>query len=385
MISILFALQLLWHEFSTPNTNNPPVAEAPAEPEQKGYPPQQPQYDVESIVNNLAVPWDVAFVDDQTILVTERPGTLRVIKNGNMLDQPLHSFANISTEPGAESGLMSIALDPDYPQNNFLYFSVVVGNPDDSKLQILRFTNTDNGLTEKTILLDNVPAAKYHDGSRIAFGPDGKLYITTGDALLTEQVQDVQSLVGKTLRINANGSIPQDNPFEDSPVWSYGHRNAQGIAWAPNGNQLQTEHGPSGFDGPPGGDEVNLIIKGGNYGWPLVSHQDSIAKATDPLAVYTPANAPASAAFYNGDKYPALNNCLLFGGLRGEGVYCARVPAPNYDRVTETFRVNTPNHGRIRTVTISPVGDIYYTTSNQDNRGDSYPNADHLYRLIPPQ
>ena len=178
-------------------------------------------------------------------------------------------------------------------------------------VKVVRFTDEGNSLTNPRIIIDLIPAAKYHAGSRLAFGPDSKLYISTGDATNKNIAQDRNSLGGKILRINADGSIPSDNPQKRSPVWSYGHRNPQGLAWI--GDDLySSEHGPSVFDGPAGGDEVNKIVKGGNYGWPLVSHLKTRDGTVAPLRVFTPAEAPASLMAYSGTMFPQYRDHLFF-------------------------------------------------------------------------
>jgi glucose/arabinose dehydrogenase len=227
-------------------------------------------------------------------------------------------------------------------------------------------------------VLDKIPAAKFRAGCRIAFGPDGKLYITTGDSLDRQLAQDLDSLAGKILRINADGSIPNDNPFDDSAVWSYGHRNPQGIAWDDRGQLYSSEHGPSVIDGPRGGDEVNKIIKGANYGWPLVSHEKTLEGTEPALEVFTPAEAPASLLIYSGNELPQFSGNLFFGALVGEGI--VRM-IPSGDEFT-IEKIHT-DYGRIREVTQGPDGLIYFTTSNRDGRGNPNTGDDKIYRLRP--
>ena len=154
--------------------------------------------------------------------------------------------------------------------------------------KVVRLIDGNDSIIIDEVLLENIPAARNHAGCRIKFGPDKRLYITTGDALDEDIAQDINSLGGKILRMNQDGSIPVNNPFENSLVYSFGHRNSQGIDWTANSILLSSEHGPSGFDGPPGGDEVNKINEGANYGWPIVSHEDIDPRFITPLEVFTP-------------------------------------------------------------------------------------------------
>ncbi len=181
----------------------------------------------------------------------------------------------------------------------------------------------DSFMREKQVILDTIPAAQYHAGCRLRVGPDNKLDVSIGDALQKNSTQDVQSLAKKILCINLDGSIPSDNPFSNSYIYSYGHRNIQGFDWHPKtGEMYATKHGPSVFDGPSGGDEVNHIKKGANYGWPVVSHERTQTSMEDPLIVFTPAVAPASGSFYSGRMFPQFTHIFLFGVCGVRSVWC---------------------------------------------------------------
>jgi glucose/arabinose dehydrogenase len=338
---------------------------------------------VEPVVMGLEVPWSIAWTSPDRMLVTERPGKLRIIENGNLLPEPLYVFSEVSSR--AEEGLMGLAIDPNYAANRYIYLSYAyqpsAGN---YQVKVVRFVDGGDTLSNETVLLDNIPAARFHAGSRLRFGPEGKLYITTGDATDKNIAQDLGSLGGKILRMNPDGSIPTDNPFPDSYVWSYGHRNPQGIDWHPLTNNLySTEHGPSIFDGPAGGDEVNYIVSSGNYGWPLVSHEETREGTISPSLVFTPAEAPGSGIFYDSDTIPQWENDYFFGALKGEGIIRIRFSPQKPEKVVEFEKIEGINYGRIREVALGPDGNLYFTTSNRDGRGNASADDDMILRIIP--
>jgi glucose/arabinose dehydrogenase len=337
-------------------------------------------YAVEVFVSDLQIPWSIVFTSPTRVLVTERAGDVRLIENGVVRKEPMISFA-VSTQ--SEEGLMGLTLDPEYASNKYVYVSYAYETPTGSADRVVRLVDEGSQLRVDKTLIEGIPAAQFHAGSRIKFGPDDKLYITTGDATKKELAQNTNSLAGKILRINRDGSIPSDNPFAGSAVWSYGHRNPQGIAWHPTAKTLwETEHGPSGNDGPGGGDEVNVIVKGGNYGWSVVSHGKHRDGMIDPLIVYTPAIAPGSGSFYTGDVFPQLKNSLLYGGLRGEGIYRAAI-SNDGTKVLLHDKLNGIAVGRVRDVITGPDGYIYFSTSNRDGRGKVQTGDDKIYRLVP--
>ncbi len=334
---------------------------------------------VKEVARGLEVPWSIVFTSSTRMLVTERPGRIRVIEDGVLLEAPLHTFEDVISD--AEEGLMSLAVHPQYVSNKYVYASLAYNTERGIWVKVVRFRDDGDTVSNMTTILDGIPAAQYHAGSRLQFGPDGKLYITTGDATDKEIAQDLESLGGKILRVNDDGSIPSDNPFSDSRVWSYGHRNPQGIAWNSKGEMYETEHGPSTFDGPPVGDEVNRIHAGMNYGWPLVSHNESAEGAVDPLLVFTPAEAPASALMYSGKLFSQFKDNLFFGALVGEGLM--RVVLDDAGAVVRYEKLAEVDLGRIREVTEGPDGMIYFSTSNKDGRGSPAVSDDRIFRISP--
>lgn len=331
-----------------------------------------PQWRVVEVARGLEVPWSIVFAPDGRMLFTERPGRLRVIDDkGRLQPQPLFTFREVSAH--GEEGLMGLALHPDFAKNHLLYVSYATSRGGDMTVEVVRYRETGTTLVEPKTIVASLPASRYHAGCRLKFGPDRKLWITTGDATTGEIAQQMTSLGGKILRVNDDGSIPADNPFPKSPIWSLGHRNPQGIDWDPvSGLLFETEHGPSGFDGPGGGDEVNIVEKGRNYGWPVVHHRASRAGFVSPLLEFTPAVAPASGAFWRGDFW--------FGCLRGEHLHRVVLDAKDRRRVASQAQLFT-TYGRIREVAASPDGSLYFSTSNRDGRGDRQEGDDKIYRV----
>jgi glucose/arabinose dehydrogenase len=317
------------------------------------------------------------------MLFTERPGRVRVYEKGALRPEPLAVVEDV--ERGSESGLMGLTLHPNFAENHLLYLAYAY-NQDGVRVRVVRFRETGRGLTDRTLIIEGIPAATFHAGTRLRFGPDGKLYVTTGDAAQKELGQRLDTLAGKTLRLNDDGSVPPDNPFVGRPgarpeIWTYGHRNSQGLDFQPGtGLMFQTEHGPSGFDGPGGGDEVNIVERGKNYGWPVIHHRDSKEGMESPLLEYTPACAPASAAFYRGNALAKFQGNLFFGCLRGQGLQ--RVVLDGR-RVVSEERLFEGRYGRIRDVTEGPDGALYFSTSNRDGRGNAASDDDRIMRIVP--
>lgn len=340
------------------------------------------QFKVEKVVGGLEVPWSIVWAPDGRMIFTERPGRVRVFEKGALLPKPL--FVVTDVEETGETGLMSVALHPQFSTNQFIYLSYGYGSGG-SLVRVVRFRETPEGLVDRKVIIENIPAAQFHAGCRIRFGPDGKLYITTGDATDRQLAQKMDSLAGKTLRLNDDGTVPQDNPFTGQQnarpeIWSLGHRNAQGLDFQPGTNLMfQTEHGPSGFDGPGGGDEVNIVEKGKNYGWPIIHHQQTRAGLEAPLLEYTPACAPASGMFYRGSVFSQFKGNFFFGCLRSERLIRVRLDGRNVLGQEDLIK----DYGRIRDVAEGPDGYLYFSTSNRDGRGKPASDDDRIMRLVP--
>ncbi len=322
------------------------------------------------VASNLNIPWDLAFLPQGSILVTERVGNLVEItpdgkKKSIKLPHPV---------PKGEGGLLGIVLHPNFKQNKFLYlYMTTQEDSEGTRNAVFRYTFENSTLAHEKIIIKDIPGALYHDGGRMEFGPDGLLYITTGDAQSSHIAQNLSSLGGKILRIHEDGGIPQDNPHKTA-VYSYGHRNPQGLAWDMEGRLWETEHGRSGVTS--GFDEINLIEKGKNYGWPTIEG-DAKKDGLLPPAAHSGSKltwAPASALFYKGN--------LFFGGLKGEALYEAVLEG---EKVVEVKTHLLNKYGRIRTIRLGPDQMFYITTSNRDGRGNPVEGDDKIIRLNPSQ
>jgi glucose/arabinose dehydrogenase len=337
---------------------------------------------VEKVASGLEVPWSIVWAPDGRMIFTERPGRVRVMEKGTLNPKPLLTLTDV--ESAGEAGLMSVALHPQFSSNHFVYLSYAYTSGG-LRVRVVRYREAAEGLVDRKVIIEDLPAARAHAGCRIRFGSDGKLYVTTGDATNRNLAQQLNSLAGKTLRLNDDGTVPQDNPFvgrQDArpEIWSLGHRNAQGMDFQPGTNLMfQTEHGPSGFDGPGGGDEVNIVEKGKNYGWPTIHHTETAAGLESPLLEYTPACAPGSGAFYRGSVLPQFKENFFFGCLRGERVI--RVVLDGRRVVSQENLLQ--NYGRIREVAEGPDGYLYVSTSNRDGRGRPAEDDDRILRLVP--
>jgi glucose/arabinose dehydrogenase len=342
------------------------------------------QFRVETVAVGLSVPWSIAFLPDGRILVNERAGRIRVIQNGQLRAEPLATIEGV--EASGESGLMGLTLHPQFSSNHLLYIAYAYRDNGRQFDRIVRYREAGDTLTDPKVIIEAIPAARFHAGCRIRFGPDNKLYITTGDATDPPSAQRLDSLGGKTLRLNDDGSVPSDNPFVSQSnarpeVWSLGHRNSQGLDFQPGtGLMFQTEHGPSGGDASGGGDEVNTVEAGKNYGWPIIHHTQTKPGLESPLLEYTPAVAPASAMFYRGTAFRPFQGNFFFGCLRGETIVRVELEGR---KVIRQERLLEGKYGRIRDVVEGPDGAIYFSTSNRDGRGTPAANDDRILKLVP--
>jgi glucose/arabinose dehydrogenase len=333
------------------------------------------RFRVEVVAGNLQIPWSLAFSPDGRLFVTERAGRVRIFSAGSASSEVALTLDDVFAQ--GEAGVLGITLDPEFSSTRFVYLYYTARASGGAVNRVVRYREVANRLGEAAVLLDNIPANQIHDGGRLRFGPDGLLYVTTGDAAATSLAQDVASLAGKILRVTRDGMTPRDNPFS-SPVYTYGHRNPQGLDWHPvSGSLWASEHGASGND------EVNVIEAGANYGWPRIEGSQTMPGMRPPIVFYPTAVAPSGASFYRGSRFPAFANNLFVATLRGVHLLRLRVDAGPPPRVLAQERLLDDRFGRIRDVAIGPDGLIYFCTSNRDGRGNTVSTDDRIARLVP--
>jgi len=322
---------------------------------------------VQVLAENLEVPWAIDVAPDGRVFFTERAGKIMIIgADGKLVDNPA---AYINVAQNGESGLLGLVLHPNFTENHLLYIYHTYSNGTAVFNKVLQLTEKDNKIVDSKVILDKIPAADANDGGRIKFGPDGKLYIATGDTKQPDLAQNAGSLAGKILRINPDGSIPSDNPFQGSPVYSYGHRNVQGLAWDPVTKQMYaSEHGAEGND------EINLIKPGGNYGWPI--EDCNAQKFEKPVACFNPAIAPSGMAIASSDRLGYKGDIIL-AALRAQQL---RVVDLHADKSANVLT----GYGRIRDVVEAPDGSLYVTTSDRDGRAIVEQGDDRILRIVKP-
>jgi glucose/arabinose dehydrogenase len=328
---------------------------------------------VDTVAQGLEVPWDLAFLPGGDALVTERPGRVRLLEDGERLrGEPV---AEVPVTAEGEGGLMGIAVDPRFEDNGFVY--VLLTRSPSVVLQRFTYDEETREWAEGPVLLDDVVAGPVHDSGRIRFGPDGRLYVLTGDAGQAALAQDPGSLNGKVLRLTAE-QARGDREVADPEVFTTGHRNPQGLDWDADGRLIATEHGPSGGDGPQGFDEVNVLRRGRNYGWPEVIGTDH-GRFAAPARVYEEAIAPSGAAYLDAES--AWQGSYVLAALRGTALH--RLTLRDGEVAGEEVLLEG-EFGRLRAVVEAPDGSLYVTTSNRDGRGDPAGPDDRVLRIAPP-
>ncbi|PRR79483.1 PQQ-dependent sugar dehydrogenase [Clostridium vincentii] len=336
---------------------------------------RQFSYEIKVIAENLYVPWAIAISDEGNLYFTERSGAIRIIEDGKLNPQPLITFRAPFVSQG-EGGLMGIALDPNYSQNHYMYVMHSYSEGNRIYNRVVRLVEKNNRASIDRVLLDKIPGGEIHNGGRLKVGPDQKLYITVGDAGNSALAQDPTSLAGKILRIELDGRVPEDNPIINSPVYSLGHRNPQGLAWNSKNVLYASEHGQSAHD------EINIIQPGANYGWPLVQgNEDSKEIMIQKPLIHSGEEtwAPSGIAFLNQGPWQGK---LLVAALRGQQLLAISLNGKGtVVKNIESWLRN--EYGRLRDVVQGKDGSIYLTTSNRDGRGNPDIADDKIIRLIP--
>ncbi|HXG73926.1 MAG TPA: PQQ-dependent sugar dehydrogenase [Candidatus Nitrosotenuis sp.] len=341
------------------------ILSSPSQPPPLPPPTAQQNEAIKILATNLQRPWAVAFAQDR-IFVTEKGGDIRVIDSDTLLEEPLATLRVAKVFGG---GLLGIATHPDFENNHFLYVYYTYSENDTLWNKVLRITESDNKIIDASTIIDRIPGSQFYNGGVIKFGPDGKLYVATGlSSEFSHNAQDPSSLEGKILRLNDDGTIPSDNPFAGSPVFSLGHRDPQGMAWDKNGNLFVTEFGPTKND------EINLVRAGQNYGWP---EQECGGKFVGPIMCYDPSIEPGGIVFYSGDKL-GYTDSLIMATLRGANLYKLEV---SEDGVLSQKSILS-GLGRIRDASQGPDGYLYVITSNTDGKGFPDKTDDKLIRIL---
>lgn len=343
-------------------------------------PPGQVNVRVEEVVTGLEVPWGIAFLPNGDMLVTERAGRVRLVQDGKLRPQPV---ATINVSTSGEGGLLGIATHPDVASNRLFYIYYTASRNGSPVNRVERWRLAQDGLSASRdrIILDNIPVAAYHNGGRIRFGPDGMLYIGTGDARNPDSSQDIKSLAGKILRVTPEGQVPPDNPFPGSPVYITGIRNTQGFDWLDAGILWVTDHGPSGELGRSGHDKASVAKAGDNLGWPTAEACESRQGLVTPSLVWRQALPPGGATIYTGNAIPEWKGSLIVASLRSEHLQRVVFDPQSPQQVKRHEVYLRGEQGRLREAIMGLDGELYVTTSNCDGRGTCPSNQDKILRI----
>jgi glucose/arabinose dehydrogenase len=325
---------------------------------------------IREIAQDLEIPWAIDISEDGRIFFTEKPGRIKVIyPNGTLESEPV---TNIRTEDVGEAGLLGLTLHPNFTENHLMYVYHSYIKDGGIYNKILMLTERNNKIMDSKTVLDNIPASDLNNGGRIKFGPDGKLYISTGDSEYPHLAQNTNSLAGKILRVNQDGTIPHDNPFPNSSIYSFGHRNVKGLAWHPVTKELYaTEHGPTGND------EINIIKPGSNYGWPLetcnFSHSSTTTRFKTPLFCFNPSIAPTGIVIPISDRL-GYQNDAVFATLRGTHLHQIDLNSRMHDNVLVGY-------GMLNDVLEALDGSLYILTANK-GAGTGNANDDRILQIV---
>jgi glucose/arabinose dehydrogenase len=339
------------------------------------------EVDSTTLISGLDTPWEILWGPDNYLWFTERKGTVSRLNPENGQRNVILTIPDVF-EYG-EGGLLGMALHPDFQNNPAVYLVYNYTSGSLIKERLVKYNWNGSELTNAETLIENISANSYHNGSRLVFGPDGNLYMSTGDAGNTSNSQNMNSLSGKILRINQDGSIPADNPFPASYIWALGLRNTQGLAFSPEGILYGSEHGPDTDD------ELNLLESGRNYGWPAVAGFCNLPSETtfcnengvrEPLAAWTPTLAVAGLVYYNHTDIPEWQHSLLMTSLKAGKLVSLKLSADGLSVISQDeWFVN--HYGRLRDVCISPGGSLYIAVSNRDGRGTPRPGDDRIVEI----
>lgn len=334
----------------------------------------------EEVVSGLEVPWGILFLSDEDMLVTERPGQIRLVQDGQLQSKPV---AIVPVTARGEGGLLGIAPHPEFASNRlfYIYYTADRNGSSVNLVERWQLSPDSTSASPDKIIVDNIPVARFHNGGRLRFGPDGMLYIGTGDAGNPQNSQNVNSLAGKILRVTPEGQVPEDNPFPGNPAYIIGIRNTQGFDWFDESTLAITDHGPSGELGRRGHDEVSVANPGDNLGWPTIYGCQDQEGMMPPSVSWRDAVPPGGAAIYAGDAIPEWRGSLLMGVLGARHLHRVTFE-PQSPYQVQSHEVYFQNEfGRLREVMMGPDGELYVTTSNCDGRENCPPDKDKILRI----
>jgi glucose/arabinose dehydrogenase len=318
------------------------------------------------LAQGLSYPWEILWGPDNFIWMTERGGRISRVNPSTGSVTLIHTISEVVSN--GEGGLLGMVLHPSFATTAYVFVAYNYNNAGNYREKIVRFTYNGTSLVNPVTIIDNISASSIHNGCRLLISPDLKLFITTGDASNQALPQNTSTVNGKVLRLNLDGTIPADNPVAGNPYWSFGHRNPQGLAFA-NNILYSSEHGPGNDD------EVNIIEKGRNYGWPNIegtcdtNNENTFCAANnikEPFKTWTPTAAVCGLDYYNSDLIPQWKNSLLLVSLKNARLYQMKLDA-SLITVTSTTEYFTNTYGRMRDLCISPAGKVYICTSNGSN------------------
>lgn len=345
-----------------------------------GYSPEgKVNIRTQQVATGLEVPWGIAFLPNKDMLVTERPGRVRLVRNQKLQSKPV---VTINVTDSGEGGLLGIAAHPNFAKNRlfYLYYTADKNGSPVNRVQRWRLSQDGRSAAADKMIIDNIPVALYHNGGRLRFGPDGMLYVGTGDARKPETSQDVNSLAGKILRLTPDGQVPKNNPFPGNPVFISGIRNTQGFDWYNKSTLWVTDHGPSGELGRSGHDEVSVAKAGDNLGWSTIYRCQTRKGLVTPSLVWQEAAPPGGAAIYTGNAIPEWRGSLIIATLGAQNLQRV-VFKPNSAQIQRHEVYLQNKMGRLREAIVAPDGELYITTSNCDGRGSCPPEQDKIIRV----
>lgn len=325
---------------------------------------------IEPLLTGLEIPWGLAQLPNGDLLFSERTGRIHLLKKNDSLKKLLHSS---QMQQNGEGGMLGLCIDPQFAVNHYVYaYETTDSN------RVIRFKLQNETLTKDKVILGGIPQAQNHDGGALKFGPDGYLYVGTGDVVQGTLAQDKNSMAGKILRIDRDGAPAPGNPF-NSRIWSYGHRNVQGIAWTHKGTMLATEHGPSGESGWFAHDEINIILPGKNYGWPLAKAGTEKDTLTPPLVHSGDDTWAPSGCVWLGPS-SVWPNCLVVAALRGKRLLRIYID-PLTNQVISQKDTLAGTFNRLRNIIEDQDASLIFGSSNLGSAGSELPNDDKIYKL----